>query len=160
MDLFTIDPGLILWTWITFGVLLLLLGKYVFPPLIKSIQSREEKIRLSVDKAEQIEPRLDDIEREHQAIVKNAQKEADEHIRKSREEAESLRRQILDKAEREVEDIHARARLRIAEERSAAMESMQQEIADLVLEISEKLIGKSFTNGKEREWTKEMVKTL
>ena len=160
MDLFRIDPGLILWTWITFGVLLFLLGKFVFPPLMNSIRTREEKIRQSVDRANQIEQRLAEIEQEHAATVKRSRDEADEILRRAREDAEAVRSRLLEKADREVQEIYAQARARIAEERAAAVESIRQEIAELVCETSEKVIGRSFTTEEDRDWARELVETL
>lgn len=160
MELFKIDPGLILWTWITFGVLLFLLGKYVFPPMLRNIHNRETAIRRSVDRANLIEQRLADIEGERKETLTRAREEADEILRKSRIEAEKLREQLLEKADREVQELHTQAKVRIAEERSAAIESIQREIADLICDTSEKVIGRSFTTEEDRKWARELVEAL
>ena len=160
MDLFKLDPGLILWTWITFGALLFLLGKFVFPGLFDTISSREKKIRQSVDKASQIEKRLADIEREHSEILQRSREEADEILRKTRAEAEEVRKKLLEKADKEVQELHDQAMVRIAEERAAAVESIRMEIAELVCSASEKVIGRSFTSEEDRDWVKDLIETL
>jgi F-type H+-transporting ATPase subunit b len=160
MELFKIDPGLMLWTWITFGVLLLLMGKYVYPPLLANLKSREKKIRDSVRNADQIEQRLADSEREHEEMLKRSMAEADEILRRTRAEAAKVRQRLVAEAEQEVEQMYAQARARIAEERQAVVESIRQELADVVCEASEKVIGKSFTSAADRDWAKELVDTL
>lgn len=160
MELFTIDPGLVLWTWITFGALLFLLGKFVFPPMLRNIRSRETAIRKSVDKANLIDQRLADIERERNETIRIAREEADRIVRKSRQEAEAVRVRLLEKADQEIQQLHAQAKTMIAEEREAAIKSIRNEIADLVCETSEKVIGRSFTSDEDRDWTRELVEAL
>ena len=160
MDLFKLDPGLILWTWITFGVLLVLLGKFVFPGLFDSIDAREKKIREAVDNADRVEQRLADIEREHTEILRRSREEGDEILRRTRAEAEELRRKLLEQADAEVQELHARAVARIDEERTQAVEAIRAEIAELVCATSEQVIGRSFTSEDDRAWVRELVKNL
>lgn len=160
MELFKIDPGLMLWTWITFGILLFLLGKYVFPSMLRNIRNRETAIRQSIDKASLIDRRLADIEDERNKTLARTREEADEILRKSRVEAEELRSQLLKKADKEAPEIHTQAKEKIAEERSAAIESIRREIADLICDTSKKIIDRSFTTDKDREWAKELVDIL
>jgi F-type H+-transporting ATPase subunit b len=160
MGLFKLDPGLGIWTWIIFGVLFFLLWKYAFPPLIRSIRDREESIARSVDNAARIERRLAEIELEHAEMVKTARSEADEILRRTREEAETVRMRLLEKAEAEAEAVLERVRGDIAEERAAAVEALRQEVAGLVLEASEKVIGRSFDSRDDRKWAEELAKRL
>jgi F-type H+-transporting ATPase subunit b len=160
MDLFKLDPGLAIWTWIIFGVLFFLLWKYAFPPLIRSIRDREESIARSVDNAARIERRLAEIEQEHAEMVKKARAEADEILRQTREEAEAVRQRLLEKAESEARDVLERVRGEITEQRATAVEGLRQEVAGLVLEASEKLIGRSLGSRDDREWAEELAKTL
>jgi F-type H+-transporting ATPase subunit b len=160
MDLFKLDPGLGIWTWIIFGVLFFLLWKYAFPPLIRSIRDREESIARSVDNAARIERRLAEIKQEHVEMVKTARAEADEILRRTREEAEAVRKRLLEKAETEARGVLERVRGEIAEERAAAVEGLRQEVAGVVLEASEKLIGHSFGSRADREWAEELAERL
>ncbi len=160
MDLFKLDPGLVLWTWITFGLLLFLLWKFVFPGLFGAINSRERKIRESVNKAEKIEQRLAEIEAEYGQVIQRARDEADEILRQTRSDADVIKARLLEKAEKEISDLHAQAAASISAERSAAMESLRSEIADLVLAASGKLVDQTYNADTDRQRVEELIKSL
>lgn len=160
MELFSLEPGLAIWTWISFGLLFFILWKFVFPGLLGSIKEREKKIAGAVDKAEEIENRLVEIEKEHKEIIAGARSEADGILRKTREESEVLRKKLLKKAEDEAQTMLAEARMKIAAERTAAIESIRSELADFVCDTSEKIIGTGFVEEKERDWARELVESL
>ncbi len=160
MDLFKLDPGLFLWTWITFGLLFVLLWKFVFPGLFGAINSRERKIRESVNKAEQIEQRLAEIEAEHGKVIQRARDEADEILRQTRKDAEGIKTRMLEKAEAEISELHSQAAASISTERAAAIESLRSEIADLVLSVSEKLVDQTYSADADRNRVEELIKSL
>ncbi len=160
MALFKIDPGLAIWTWITFGVLLVLLQRYVFPSLLRNIRNREATIARSVDNAMKIERRLQEIEEERAEAVRRSRAEAEEILHRTREKAEALRQELLEQAEREAEDVLVRARATIEEERAAAVDSIRTELAKFACDTAETIIGRSFTSNEDREWSKELVNTI
>lgn len=160
MDLFKIDPGLAIWTWITFGILFFLLSKFVFPSLIKNLKQREMTIADSIDNAARIEKQLSNIEKEHKAIIQRSRQEADEMLRKTRKEAEQIRMSIIEKAEKEAQTILDQARQKIAEERITALQSVRSELADFICDTAEKVVGHSFLAAEDKEWTRELVKKI
>ncbi len=160
MALFTLDPGLVIWTWIAFAVLFFVLWKFVLPPLLASIREREEKIAGSVDNAEEIQKRLEGIKKEQEEILKEARGQADKVLRETRKKSEVLRQELLKKAEKEAEEIVSLARIRAAEEREALLQSLQAELADFVCDASEKIIGSSFTAKKDHLFARELAEKL
>ncbi len=160
MELFKLDPGLAAWTWIAFGALLFILWKFVFPPLMKNIKTRERTIAKSVDNAAAIERRLGEIEEEREKILKEAGVKADEILHQTRKDAEVLKAKLVEKAEKEAENILVLARNKAAAEREALLQTLQEDLADFVCDASEKVIGASFISEKERQWTRELVKEL
>ncbi len=160
MELFKLDPGLAVWTWIAFGALFYVLWKFVIPPLMKNIKTREKTIAKSVDDAAVIEKRLVEIEEERQNILKKAGAEADRILHQTRKDAEVLKKKLLEKAEKEADNVIVLARNKAAAEREALLQALQEELADFVCDASEKVIGKSFISEKERQWTREIVKEL
>lgn len=160
MELFTLDPGLAIWTWIAFGILFSILWKFVYPSLMENIKNRENLIAKSIDDAAEIEKRLEGIKKEQSEIIKKARAEADGTLRKTRKEAKVLKQKLLGKAEEEASEIVVRARDRMAEEREALLQSLREELADFVCDTSEKIIGRSFTSEKDQEWARELAKTL
>ena len=160
MNLFKIEPGLFIWTWITFGLLLLLLYKFVFPALIAGIKQREKKIADSMDQAEAIEKRLSEIDVEYRNAIEDAKKEADSILRSVREEANILQKKLAAKADKEASGILEEARIKIEEERIGMLNSMRSEIAEFICSASGKLVDKSFTDKEELEWAEKLVDEL
>lgn len=160
MELFSPNPGLAIWTWIAFAALFFVLSRFAFPKLLQTLKDREAMIGKAVDDAQKIEEQLADAESERQKVLSKARAEADQIIRAAREEAEALRQKLAEAAESEAEGIAAQARLRLAEEREAAMVELRDDLAALVCNASEQVIGKSFTGDAERAWAKELVEQL
>jgi len=157
MGIFDIEPGLAIWTWVAFGLLLFVMSKYVFPILIQNIKDREKAISDAVDNAEEIKKRLDKIEEEHSEIISRSKKESDKILRDTREQSEKLKKELLHKAEAEANEIIEEAKNRIDEERNIAVEEIKKEMATLICEITEKVVGHSFLEDVDRKWVKERV---
>ena len=160
MDLFKIEPGLFLWTWISFGVLLFVLSKFVFPPLLSGVKTREKKIADSLDKAEEIERRLADIEEEHRKALEKAKKEADSILREVRQEASDLKKKLAAQASEEAAGILEEARRKIDDERVAIINALRDDLAEFVCEASGKLVGHSMDQDKDREFARKLVDEL
>ncbi|MBN2444105.1 MAG: F0F1 ATP synthase subunit B [Spirochaetales bacterium] len=160
MDLFKIDPGLAIWTWITFGILFFLLSKFAFPTLLKNLKDREEMIAESVDNASKIETKLAAVEKEQAEIIRRSQEEAKEILRKTREDAQQMRKNLLEEAEKEAREIVEQARLTINEERADAIKSLRAQIAAFTCDTAEQLIGRSFVSADDRKWAEELAKAL
>ncbi len=160
MELFKIEPGLFIWTWISFGLLLLILSKFVFPALLGGVKERERKIAESMDKAEEIERRLAKIESERETLVAEARKKADEILRGVRSEAGELKDKLSAKAADEAERILEDARRKIDTERETMINALRDDLADFVCEASGRLIGSSVSGDKEREMARKLVDEL
>ena len=152
MGIFSFEPGLAVWTWIAFAILLFLMSKYVYPVLLQNVKDRERAISDVVDHSEEIKRRLDKIEQEHRRIIENAKNEANEILRKTREDADLLKKEIMRKVESEASDILEQAKQRIAEERRIAIESIKSDLTEVVVETAEKVLGHSFLKEDDRQW--------
>ena len=160
MEIFTLDPGLVVWTWISFGILFLVLSKFVFPPMMENLKNREKIIAKSIDDAAAIQTRLKEIEAERGELLKKTNAEADELLLQTRSDAEELKKKLLEKAEKEAEVVLELARKKAAAEREMLIQALQGDLADFVCDASEKVIGSVFINEKEREFTRELVNEL
>ncbi len=160
MDLFSLDPGLAIWTWISFAVLCVILTKAVFPKLFENIKNREAVISRSIDNAAEIEARLKAIDGERLEILRQARAEAETLLKNTGQEAETLRRSIQAQAEREAADIVAEGKIRAVAERQAAIDTLRVELADFVLVCAGTIVGSTLSGAKEREWSRELVKRL
>nr|WP_319777036.1 F0F1 ATP synthase subunit B [uncultured Sphaerochaeta sp.] len=160
MDLFKLEPGLAIWTWITFAILFFILAKFVIPAILKNLQEREDYISSSVDKTAKVEARLKEIEEERAEILEKAGKEADDLLLETRKQADELKRTLTGQAQAEAQEILAQARDQAGRERQAVMEQLQDDLADFVCDASEKVAGFSFVGDREKELTRELVKEL
>ena len=160
MELFKLDPGLAIWTWIAFGILFFILWKFAFPVLIGNIKEREKLIAKSVDDADEIEKRLKEINIEYAEIIKKARTEADGILLETRKESDLLKRKLLLKAEEEAADIVIQIKDKMSKEREALLLALQGEIADFVCNTSAHIVETSFTSEKDHDWAMELVKTL
>jgi len=160
MELFKIEPGLAIWTWVAFGVLFFILWKFLFPSLMKNIKDREKMIAKSVDSAVEIENRLTGIKEEYEETMKRARAEADNILLETRKDADGLKQKLLKKAEDEGAALISQAKERTLEERSIMLQSFQSEIADFVCDVSEKVVNTSFTAENDRQLVMELLKKL
>jgi F-type H+-transporting ATPase subunit b len=157
MGIFSFEPGLAIWTWVAFGLLMFIMSKYVFPVLIQNLKEREKAISDSVDNADAIKKRLDDIEIEHEKIIAEARKKSDSIIIEARKNADVLKKELLQKAEKEASAVLEEAKERINEERKMAMASMKKDIVEMICEGSEKVIGHAFLKDADKKWTEGLV---
>ena len=160
MELFKLDPGLAIWTWISFGILFFILWKFAFPALIGNIKAREKLIAKSVDDAEEIQQRLNEIDTEYSEIIKKARSKADGILLETRKESDVSKKKLLLKAEQEAADIVKHTKDKMLEERESLILSLQNEIADFVCDTSAMIVDSSFTSDKDREWALELAKSL
>src|SRR5580700_2830240 len=85
------DPGLFIWTILTFLVLLTLLAKFAWGPLLKALESRQELIRKSLDDVQEAKRELERLHQESSQILKQARLQAESIVSQSRSDAEKLR---------------------------------------------------------------------
>jgi len=160
MDLFNLDPGLAIWTWVAFGLLCAILAKWVFPPLLRNLEQRESFLSRSVDQAVLLENRMKEWEQEKQKLLTEAQAQVQTMLQEAREQAEVVRQDLEEKAVREADAIVARGRVKTADEKRAAIEALRIEIAEFVVVCAGTIVGSTLTGEREREWARQLVKSL
>lgn len=160
MDLFALEPGLAIWTWISFAILFFIMSKFALPVVLDNLNKREEYISSAVDKTAQIEKRLGEIESERDEIIKKANDEADKILLNTRQEAEKLKQELAKKAEAEASAIIQEGQERAKLEREKMISDLQDDLSDLICNTSEKVVASAFISDKERQWTKDLVKQL
>ncbi len=160
MDFLKINPGLTIWTWVSFGILFLLMSRFVFPSLIKSMNERAKTLAKALDNASQVEKRLSEIHLERENTLAKANAEAQEILQTSRKEAQALREELVNKAKSEASEILEQAKKDAEEEKRKILKSLNDELADLVCDSAEALVGQTFLKDQDREWTKKLVSGL
>ncbi len=136
-----LEPGMLVWTWITFVAVLLVLWKVAWKPLLGAVESRENRINDSLQKAENARQEAEKLLAQQQEKLAAAQQEIQGMIKEARQTAEKMRADLLEQARADAEKVKERARSDIEKERDMMMVSLKQEVADLVLETTSKLLG-------------------
>jgi len=139
------DPGLFIWTIITFLVLLALLAKFAWRPLLRALESRQDSIRRSLDDAQKAKQELERLHVESAEIIRQSRVEADAIVSRSRGDAERLREEMKQKARAEAEAIVKNAERQIQLETGRALQQIRREAVDLSVMIASKLIQRNLT---------------
>ena len=140
-----VDPGLFIWTIVTFLVLLALLAKFAWRPLLEALESRQSAIRKSLDDAQQAKQELERVNQESAQIVNRARVDAEAIITQSRSDGDRLREEIRQKARAEADNIVKNAERQIQLETSRALEQIRREAVDLSVMIASKILQRNLT---------------
>ena len=139
------DPGLFIWTILTFLVLLGLLAKFAWRPLLEALDSRQQGIRKALDDAQAAKQELERLEQESAQIIRKARADAEALITQSRADADRLREEIRQKAKAEAEGIIRNAERQIQLETGRALQQIRAEAVDLSVMIASKIIQRNIS---------------
>lgn len=154
------DPGLFIWTILTFLVLLALLSKFAWKPLLAALQARSERIAQSLDEARRAHEEMARVKRESAEIIRQAHVEASTIVSSSRSDAERVREETKQKARAEAAAIIAAAQRQIDAEAVRARDDVRRETADLAVAIASKLIRRNISVDDNRVMIDEMIGSL
>lgn len=139
------DPGLYIWTIVTFLILVALLGKYAWRPLLDALERRQDAIRKSLDEARQAKKELERLNEESARILAAARVEADGIISRSRADASRAGDELKQKARADAETIVRNAERQIQLETSRAVQRVRQEAVDISIAIASKIIQRNLS---------------
>jgi F-type H+-transporting ATPase subunit b len=139
------DPGLFIWTILTFLVLLTLLAKFAWRPLLTALENRQQSIRKALDDAQQAKQELESLHVESARIIRAARVEADAIISSSRADGERAREEVKERARAEAAGIVKNAERQIQLETERALQQIRREAVDLSVMIASKLIQRNLT---------------
>ena len=154
------DPGLFIWTIVTFLVLLGLLAKFAWTPLLVALETRQNAIRKSLDDAQQAKQELERLNAEAALIVNRGRVEAEAIIAQSRTDGDRLREEIRAKARTEADHIVKNAERQIQLETSRALEQIRKEAVDLSVMIASKIIQRNLTKEDNERLIDEALKQV
>ena len=154
------DPGLFIWTILTFLVLLWLLAKFAWRPLLQALESRQELIRKSLDDAQEARRELERLHVESAQILKEARVQADSIITQTRSDGERLREEMRQKARTEADTIVRTAERQIQLETARALQQIRHEAADLSVMIASKLIQRNLSKEDNERLIEDALKQV
>jgi len=134
------DPGLYIWTILTFLLLLVAFNKLAWKPLKAMLQAREDTIRKSLEDAKHAREELERLQAESQRILAQARTEAEAIVTRTRDDANRLREELRQKAQQEATGIIRNAEQQIQLETARAFRQIRAEAADLSVAIASRLL--------------------
>ena len=159
-----IDPGMIIWTWITFGIVLIILSKLALKPILTAIDNREQAIRGDIEEAQKQRDEAAAMLDKHKQLMDSAETEAQNLFKESRLQADKAREEMIVKAREESARLVEKAKEEIEQQKESALVSLKAEVADLAIGAAEKIILHDLDENKHKvvvdEYIKSMPKTL
>lgn len=145
------DIGLVFWSSVAFLVLLLVLGKFAWKPIMKAIDEREQGIEDALSKAEKMKAEIAQMASENEVLLQKAREERATMVKEAKETADKMIADAKDKAKGEYDRIVADAQAAITQQKNAALTEVKNQVGALVIEVSEKVLRRELSNKAEQE---------
>ena len=140
MDLITPEVGLFFWQTVTFVVLIFLLAKFAWKPILSAIKEREDSINTALDSAENAKKELQNLNAENERILNEARAERDGMLKEAREMKASMIAAAKDEAQAEADKVIKQAQEAIIVEKKSAIADLKNQVAGISVEIAEKVV--------------------
>jgi len=154
------DPGLYIWTIVTFLVLVALLAKFAWRPLLAALDERQQAIRKSLDDARQAKQDLERVHAESAKILEQARKEAESIVASTRTDVNQFREEMRLKAREEAAGIVKNAERQIELETARALQQIRHEAVDLSVTIASKLLQRNVSKDDNARLIEDTFKQI
>jgi F-type H+-transporting ATPase subunit b len=154
------DPGLYIWTIVTFLVLVGLLAKFAWRPLLAALDARQEAIRKSLDDVRQAKQDLEKVHAESAKILAQARAEADAIMSSTRTDVNQFREEMRQKARTEADGIVKNAERQIELETARALQQIRHEAVDISVNIASKLLQRNVSKDDNARLIEDTFKQI
>jgi len=155
-----INPGLIVWTIITFLIVLGILRAVAWKPLLGALTAREEKIRGSLADAEQAQQEARRLLEDNRAQLARAEEHSQKIIRDGRDMGERLKAEIVEKANASARQVVEQAKEEIRREKESALTQLRGEVADMAVVAAGKILDANLDAAKQRQVVDAAIRDL
>jgi F-type H+-transporting ATPase subunit b len=159
-SLITPQFGLIFWTTVTFLILLFLLRRFAWKPILGALETRERQIREDLDQARRGREESEKILEENRAVLIQARRERAEAVEAGRQDAERLKAEILEEARRQRESLLAQTQQQIQAELRSARGELRKEAADLAIRAAARILAKNLDDASQRKIVEDYLADL
>ncbi|MCE9600175.1 MAG: F0F1 ATP synthase subunit B [Spirochaetia bacterium] len=160
LSLLSVNPGLAIWTTITFVLVMVVLQRYAWKPIIKALDERAGKIQADLDRAESVR-REAEIKLEDYMQKLNALKEQGlEILEEARKDANRIKEEMLESAKNEAEAMRQRGVRDIELAKDGALEELHKEVVNLSVSIASQVIGRSLKPEDHKRFAEDAIKGL
>tara|TARA_B100000524_G_scaffold167604_1_gene85677 strand:- start:192 stop:686 length:495 start_codon:yes stop_codon:yes gene_type:complete len=157
MDLITPEFGLVFWTLITFFILLVILKKFAWKPILGAVSEREEGIKNALASAENARIEMENLQSDNERILKEARLEREVMLKEARELKNKIIDDAKEEAKRQSDKLVRQAQETIITEKKAAISDLRAEVAKVSISIAEKVIRGELSDADKQE---KLVKSM
>ncbi len=154
------NTGFAIWVLISMVVFLVIMGKYAVPPIMKALDERESRIKDSLESAEQALAKAEQISKDNQKALKEAEVMAQKIRKEALEEAELLRADKIEKARKEAVKIVEDAKRTIEQEKKQALTELRNEVAELAVRSASMIIDAELDQAKNKKLVDKFIGDL
>ncbi|HNV49487.1 MAG: F0F1 ATP synthase subunit B [Bacteroidales bacterium] len=161
MELVSPGLGLIFWMTLAFGVVLWILAKFAWKPIMKSIHEREKSIDNALEQAEEARQEMRNLQANSEEMIRQTKIEQDEVVKATARIKEKMIQDAKEKASAEAEVIIEKTRKQLELEKQAAMIDLKNQIGQLSIEIAEKLLNRELKDkSAQKDYLDELIKDI
>lgn len=158
MGLITPDFGLLIWTGLVFVLLLFVLTKFIWKPILSSVNAREQKITDALELAERTKVEMTALQAANENLLKEARAERDAIVKDAKEVATGMVEKAKADAKNEANKIVEAARVSINAEKAAAISELKTQVAGISIEIAEKIVrGELSSDDKQKALAEKLA---
>jgi len=155
-----LDPGLFIWTILTFLILFFVLAKFAWKPLLLALESRENTIKSSLEDAEKAKTELERLNVESEEIMAKARSEAQTIRVEAKSAAEKIKADVMIQAGEDAKKIRDEAQKQIKVEKAKAISEIRQEVVNLTMRVAEKVIRKNLSKEDNQSLIEDSIQHL
>lgn len=151
MKLVTPDIGLLFWMLVSFGIVLFLLRKFAWKPILASLKSREENISEALNTAKKAKEEMASLKADNEKLLQQARAERDAMLKEARDTKDAIIAESKSKAQAEANKILASARETINTEKNAAIADLKNQVATMSIDIAEKILRQELSKDEKQK---------
>ncbi len=151
MGLVMPNPGTIFWMLIIFGIVVFILKKFAWKPILDALKEREQSIAQALNSAEEAKKEVAGLKADNEKVIAEARREKDAILKEAKELKDKIVAEAKEKAAAEAQKTIDQARQQIDAEKTAAINDIKKQVAELSVSIAEKVIKKELSNKAEQE---------
>ena len=155
-----LDPGLFIWTILTFLILFFVLAKFAWKPLLAALESRENTIKSSLEDAVKAKTELERLNAESEEIIAKARSEAQTIRVEAKSAAEKIKADVMVQAGEDAKKIRDEAKKQIQVEKDKVINEIRQEVVNLTMTVAEKVIKKNLSKEDNQSLIEDSIKHL
>ncbi|MBM3404488.1 MAG: F0F1 ATP synthase subunit B [Bacteroidetes bacterium] len=161
MELVSPGLGLVFWMTLSFLALLFILKKFAWKPILKALKEREVSIHEALKAADRAKAEMEKMQLDNEALLREAKNERDKILADARKVREVIIEEARQRASEEGNRIIQNARESIEYEKMAAMTGLKNELAQMSIEISEKVIRRELADKKnQQEYIRQLLSQI